>query len=392
MVNHYAGLPDQPSGARHYWLAQGLSALGWDVRLIRSGSVGGHLRRLHVEVLDGIEVTTIRGKGKQARGWRRLLDWADFSLSLLDPSVTRHLPDPDIVLGSTVHLGAAWASRSLARRHRARFIFEVRDLWPETLIALGALRRNSLSARAMTRLEGSLAHSADLIVSPLAGVGRYMEARHHVPEEKFRWISNGVHADNYSRLSPPVDGPLRLQYFGSLGTANDVELIIEAVAKANEGLDEPVRLQIRGEGPCRQQLLSRVVNEPGMNEKVTFEPAIPSSQVPSAMAWGNALVVTVRDLPELYQYGIAMNKLFDYLASGRWIVMASDVSENPIAMAPGLTLCKPSVDELAGAIVKLAGISAEERNSLAAGNSLIARERFDYHVLAADLARSLEDL
>ena len=252
MVNHYAGVPRDPTGTRHYWLSKGLQDLGWDVRLIRSGPTPtGRPWQPYVEDIDGVEVTTLPGPQTQVRGVTRLRSWAAFTGWLQYPRSTGHLPRPDVVLGSTVHLGAAWAAHRLARRHNAPFVFEVRDLWPETLIALGALKRNSAPAHAMLRMERSLARSAALVVSPLSGVGEYMLHRHGIPKDRFLWVSNGVNMENYSDMPPPPETGLRIQYFGAIGTANDVAAIVDAVGLANEDLDEPVQLQVRGSGPSR---------------------------------------------------------------------------------------------------------------------------------------------
>ncbi len=391
IVNHYAGLPREAAGTRHYWLSHGLQELGWDVRLIRCGPTTTRRPwQPDVEIVDGVEVTTLPGPDPHVRGAIRVRGWAEFACWLRDPRTTSHLPRPDIVLGSTVHLGAAWAARGLARRHKATFVFEVRDLWPETLIALGSLRRTSAAARGMLWLERSLAQSAALIISPMSGVGRYMEERHGVSPERFKWVSNGVNIENYSDVPAPARGGLKLQYFGAIGTANDVALIVDAVSRANQLLDAPVELQVRGAGPERNTLAERVARNPLLASAVTFPPPVPSDQVPAAMAWGNALVLTVRDLPGLYDYGISMNKLFDYLASGRWIVMGSSVADNPIADAPGLSVAHPSVESMSSQIIALSRMPAVARDRLAATNSALAEEQFSFHVLAGELSVALK--
>lgn len=389
IVNHYAALPREAGGTRHYWLARGLRELGWDVRLIRSGPEAERRRSPYIEDVEGVEVTTIRGPSVQVRGARRVLGWAEFSALLASRSTTRHLTSPDVVLGSTVHLGAAAAARVLARRHDAAFVFEVRDLWPETLIALGALEPESILAQAMRRLEGSLARSASLIISPLSGVGRYMSAKHGVSPSRFLWLSNGVNYSNYRNVPKPAEGPLRLQYFGSIGRTNDVGLLVESVGQANRLLQQPVSLQIRGTGPGQAALVSHVQADAGLSQAVSFEPPVPSSSVPDAMAWGNAVAVTVRDLPGLYKYGIGMNKLFDYLASGRWIIMASGVLDNPIADAPGLSICRPSSESISTAIAQVARMDPVARDRLASRNAAMAKDTFDYKVLSAQLNDAL---
>lgn len=392
MINHYAALPTEAGGTRHYWLGMGLQGLGWDVRILRCGPT--KLQRWpwqpQVRVVDGLEITTLPGPPSSARGVRRISGWAQFTAWIQAPTTTKHLPQPDLVFGSTVHLGAALAAQRLAEHHRVPFVLEIRDLWPETLIAMGALKRDSAVARAMYALERRLARSAALIVSPLAGVGEYLTEHHGIPSDRFLWVSNGVNTDQYAQAPPRPTAGLRLQYFGAIGAANDVGSIVDAVEQANEELAEPVQLQVFGAGPQRNPLIDRVSASPHLSPFVTFPEPVASEEVPMAMAWGNGLVLTVRHLPSLYRYGISMNKLFDYLASGRWIIMGSDVPNNPVAEAPGVSLCEPSAGALSSAIITAARMDPQERERIAQGNIELAQRRYEYRVLAQKLAASLE--
>lgn len=390
MINHYAGLPSEPRGTRHYWLSRGLQEQGWDVRIIRSGPADSRWTwRPSIQDVGGVEVTTLPGPSERVRGAARLRSWAAFAGAIQVPEATRHLPRPDVVVGSSVHLGAAWGARRLARRHRAQFVFEVRDLWPETLIALGVLKRSSAPARAMFRLERSLARSASLIVSPLSGVGEYMEHSHGIPLEHFVWISNGVRLVGQSEYPQFGGEQLRLQYFGSLGPANDVSTILDAVALANGSLPEPCLLQVIGRGPYRERLIAQVAADPGLRENVAFPDPVPSSRVPEAMGWGNAVVIQVPDMPELYRYGISQNKLFEYLASAHWLIMGSKVDRNPAADAPGAVFCEPDARAIGEGIVRSAQLSAQERMARSKGNLDLVRQRYEYFTLAGQLDSAL---
>lgn len=391
IVNHYAGLPSEPGGTRHYWLGRGLQRLGWDVRIIRSGAVPSRRPwEPHTEVVDGVEVTTISGPPTSVRGLTRVRSWAEFSGWALAPSVTKHLPRPDLVLGSAVHLGAAWAARTLARRHGVPFVFEVRDLWPETLIAMGALNRGSLLARTMLKVEGTLARSSSLIVSPLPGVGEYMAERHGIPKSRFVWVSNGVQLSERLIEPPSDEGRLRLQYFGAVGPANCVGDIIGAVRQADGRQKDVCELQIIGRGPERDRLMGLVAADPRLAELVAFPAPVASQRLPELMRWGNSVILQVPDRTALYRYGISPNKLFDYLASRRWIVMGAHVRENPAAEAPGAMICGPTVDSLADAILQSAQLDPRERLRLANKNFELVREKYDYPVLAQKLDVSLQ--
>ena len=393
IVNHYAALPDEisPGGTRHFSLAQHLELLGWNVHIIRSHADGSSVKPRAV-VRDGVTVTSVGGTSHGARGIPRVAGWTSFTAASQLPQATRGLPTPDIVLGSSVHLGAAWSARRLAKRHGAAFVFEVRDLWPETLIAMGTLKRDSLAARSMLAVEGSLARSCALVVSPLPGVAEYMAQYHGVPRQRFLWIPNGIDVGGRQRHPLPETQQLRLQYLGAIGNSDDVETILDAVRKVNDGSGPSCELQVIGAGPRRQALLKMAQSDPVLAECVTFPEAVPSDQVPKVMAWSNAVIIQVPDYPSLYQFGISPNKVSEYLASGRWLIMGADVPINPADGAPGAVITKPTAPALAEAIRFSAEIPQAERARRSWENIEFARERYDFQQLAQRLSDRLETL
>ena len=96
-----------------------------------------------------------------------------------------------------------------------------------------------------------------------------------------------------------------------------------------------------------------------------FGPSIPKSQIPDLAAQADAFVIAVRDLPGLYRFGISMNKLFDYLAAERPIVIASGAANNPVAEAgAGLTVPPGEPQALAQAIAQIVAMSLAERQRM----------------------------
>ena len=112
------------------------------------------------ERCDGVDFLWLRVPGEPCIGWRRFVSMLIFAFTLFRPAATRGLPRPDVVIGSTVHPFAAWVACLLARRHSVDFVFEVRDLWPRTLVSMGAIRAGGLLDRGLGRLERWLAHCA----------------------------------------------------------------------------------------------------------------------------------------------------------------------------------------------------------------------------------------
>ena len=198
MLNHYAQSPRRPGGTRHFELATRLIAMGFDVTLI--GSSFHHVTRstdregAEPAVDPDFRMVSIRGQIRyQRNGFARMLGMAEFAVRVLRwgrKRSHRSGDSPDLIFASSPHLLAAWAGMRLARWYRIPFVLEVRDLWPDSLVALGAVSERHPLVWILRRLERQLIRRADLIVSLLPG------AHLHIREvcsstSNILWLPNG---------------------------------------------------------------------------------------------------------------------------------------------------------------------------------------------------------
>ena len=170
IFNHYAAPPDRPAGTRHYELAIRLSAGGDDVTIFASGFSHATLRE---ERLRGSELARTERHGQvrfiwlrtppyRGNGVRRAANMLAFlPLALVAQASLRR---PDVIVGSSVHPFAALAGLIAARLRGAAFVYEIRDLWPQTLVDMGQLSADSTTARALWHLERLLAERAEALV------------------------------------------------------------------------------------------------------------------------------------------------------------------------------------------------------------------------------------
>ena len=234
-----------------------------------------------------------------------------FTLALLVPASTRGLPAPDVIVGSTVHPFAALAASQIARRRRVPFVFEIRDLWPETFISMGVLRRNGFVGRVLRFVEHVSIRRASLVVSPLPGVGDYLNA--HGYRTKFAWVSNGIDGKaEGNAIAPPVSAHsgFVFTYLGAMGWANALFVIIDAFAQyVRIAGDMTARLRLVGDGPLKQELCDRA-EASGVGPQISIEDPVPQSQVPRIIAESDCLVINFRNL-NVYKYGVSPNKIFN---------------------------------------------------------------------------------
>lgn len=399
ILNHYALAPSDAGGTRHYSLAAHLRSYGWDATII-AASVEHNSNRQRLaaaerqrhEVLDGVPFLWLKTPGYKGNGVSRMCNMLAYTARALLPHSTGVLPRPDAIIGSSVHPFAALAGAILARRHRVPFVFEVRDLWPQTLIDLGRLDERSPMTLLLRRLERMLYVEATRIVTLLPHAADYIEGL-RVDRRKVVWIPNGVELSARDPAAPRLRGPgepFVLMYFGAHGNANGLEHVVRAVGEAASRLPPgALRLRLIGDGPLKNDLKQLAASL--RLDNVSFEPPVPKSAIPRLAAEADAFVISVLDRPRLYKYGISMNKLFDYLAAERPVLIASGAQNNPIAEAgAGISVPPADIDALSNAIITIIRTPDEERHRMGRAGRHFVESHHSFGHLAARLAHTLD--
>lgn len=402
VVNHYAAIASKDgSVGRHHELARYLASFGWNTILFvastshptgRQTMFGRRLREQRSE--DGVAHLTFRAPRYEGSGLRRIVNMLVFTAQVLFGRHERLVPSPSAVIGSTVHLLAAWAAMVQARRHRVPFIFEIRDVWPESLIDLGHLSPKSLLSRLIRAFSVHLCRRADLVISPLPGVRGYLDEI-GLPRKPFRWVSNGVDeaeptAIGHSEPHADASQEFTLMYLGSFGHANGLDGLIEAFGIAAQS-DPRLRLRLIGDGSQRQRLQKKALGFASAH-RITFEDRVPRAEVPALAATADCLVVNIEDLP-VYRFGISLNKVFDYMLAARPVIIASNAVNNPILEGKaGLCVAADDPTALARAMIEMAETDPEQRAAMGRRGRAHVVENYSYRALAADLAESLDSV
>lgn len=406
ILNHYAQTPEGAGGTRHYSLARHLPEFGWKATVIAANTpyLGEESKvadgDFFVKNEGGPIFLWIKCPAYKGNGLGRIGNMLYYSLQTLKPATQRMIEKPDAIIGSSVHPFAALAAAIISIKYRIPFVFEVRDLWPETLISMGVLKRNGPVAIIMRILERWLYHRAVRIVTLLPMAGDYI-ASLGVSRDKVVWIPNGIEWDCVEKipfssrsLEDISQSGFTLMYFGAHGQANGLRTLLEAfrlLKDFGEANVPQIRLRLIGDGPMKSDLQSFASEHALTN--VTFEPAVPKCAIPSLATEADAFVICVRKLPELYRFGISMNKIYDYLAAGKPIVIASDAVNNPITEASaGIAVPAESPRDLADAILRLATLGSDQRQKMGENGRSYAMKNNTFRILSGKLAKTLDEL
>jgi len=396
IFNHYARTHEDAGGARHFEMAKHLALRGWSVTIFASGVthrtgrdlvVRGESRA--VRMIEGVRFVWLKASPYKGNGFSRWKNIVEYYLEAVKAKQVEGLGAPQFVIGSSVHPLAGLAAWRVARRFGVPFVFEVRDLWPQTLIDMGRLSKRSPIVFALRRLEGFLYRKAARIISVLPGAVDYITT-FGIDPKKVVWISNGVDFGAYQAAKPYIEkDQFEIMYLGSLGEANAIEVLLDAMRLVGEK-DSGVTLRVIGTGPREEALKVQASKLGLLGKTVRFEGAIPRSEVAAIAREADAFVITVKDIPGLYRYGISMNKIFDYMAAGKPTVIAVNAFNNPIAESGGgITVNPDNPEKLAEAVLVL---SKMDPNQLAKMGGM-AREHvakfYSYEYLAERLEKTL---
>lgn len=398
IINHYAQSARGVGGTRHFQLAQALPRYGWNACILAASSeLNTGRQRLdqgqghRLDLVDRVAFLWLFAPSYKGNGLGRILNMLTFAACLLNPVPLQLLPQPDLIIGSSVHPFAVWSAYRLAQRYRVPFVFEVRDLWPQTLIDFGLLKPLGIPARLLRGLEAFLYRRSGAIITLLPFAYRYIQ-RFGIERKRIYWIPNGVDLSRWPVQVIPRHlsrDELVLMYFGAFGQANSLQILLQAMHELAQRSDSPrVKLRLIGDGPMKPMLTSMAF-ELGLS-RVIFENPVPKESIPSLAAEADCFVAVLMDSP-LYQYGISLNKIFDYMAACRPVIFACASVNNPVRDAgAGISVPPGDSSALADAIVSMARLNPQERNSMGLAGRRYVERMHDSLSLARTLAKVMD--
>jgi glycosyltransferase involved in cell wall biosynthesis len=359
-------------GTRSYEFARRFVMRGHAVRMVTAGE--------GTRTVDGIEVVGVRGaysdymRATAMSYPRRMLAFARFGLAATAAALRG--PAPDVIYATSPPLTMALPALAAAVRRRAPLVWEVRDLWPEAPIQMGALR-NPLLRRAARALERFVYRRAARLIALSPGIQAGMVAA-GAPQERITLVPNAADLDLFRPGAAP--DRFRVSYFGTMGEANDLTAAVDAAR-----LLPDVEFVLLGEGKRRAEL------ERSAPPNVVFGgPAKGKEEVAELAARSSACLTLFKDVPVLATN--SPNKLFDTFAAGRPAIVNMDgwmrrlVEENEA----GLYVRAGDARELAEKIVWLRG-HPEEAERMGRNARALAEREFDRDELAARALAVLEE-
>lgn len=396
LINHYAGSVRHGMEYRPYYLAREWVRLGHRVRIVASST--SHIRAQAPEMdgrtrldqtIDGVDYTWFATPSYQGNGAARVRNMASFVWCLLREgrALAREV-QPDIVIASSTYPLDIWPARRIARLAGARLLFEVHDLWPLSPMELGGYSRWHPFIMLLQAAENYACRHADAIVSILPKVREHLEA-HGMAPHKLHIVPNGADPAEWladsAALAPATDKLLAtlrasndciVGYAGTHGIANALDTLVEAASLLRH---RRVAFVLAGGGPDKQRLRLRA-RTLALDNMYFLDP-VPKQQVPALLRRFDLAYIGWKRQP-LYRFGIAPNKLIDYMMAARPVVHAVEAGNDPVAEAGcGLTVTPEDPQALAAAIAALMETAPAEREAMGLRGQRHALAHLTYPVL-----------
>jgi glycosyltransferase involved in cell wall biosynthesis len=339
--------------------------------------------------IDGVDTWWIRtSKYVKTVSVRRILSWLDFELKLFLMPFSR-LPRPDVVVVSSLSLLTILNGLWIRSRYRCRLIFEIRDIWPLTLVEEGGYSETNPLVRLLAWVERIGYRKADLVIGTMPNLTLHVQ---RVAGEGIACACVPFGFDpeffaNSDPISPEIENRIPtnkfvIGYAGSMGTTNALETIV-ACMKEMQG-DDRFFFLMAGKG----DMWDKFVAETNDLRNVAFIGRVERSQVQTVLANCDLLYFAVQDSP-VWQYGMSLNKLTDYMMAAK-PVLASYSGYPSMLNEAGCGRFVPAGDKdaLKRAIYDFAALPRERLTAMgtAGRNWLIANRRWDV------LARQYLDL
>lgn len=404
LIHQAFATTEEAGGTRHFELARCLVERGHRVTIIASSvnylsgkpHSAGPIGKAKIHWVEreqaGERLTILRAyiyPALHRSFFHRVLSFISFMVSSL--IIGLQVRSVDLVWGTSPPIFQAWTAWLLARLKRVPFLFEVRDLWPAFAVQVGVLHQPIL-IWASTRLERFLYRHADRVMVNSPGFIDHVTTQ---GARRVELIPNGADPAMFDPAANGAEFRERYSlgsnfialYAGAHGLSNDLGVVLEAAQLLRSRSD--IRFVFVGDGKDKPALMAQAQALELSN--VVFSPPLPKNEISQALAAADACIAILKPIP-LYATTYP-NKVFDYMAAGRPVILAIDGVIRQVVESghAGIAVCPGDSRALAQAVENLAD-SPDRGKEMGRSGRRLVEERFSRAESALKLALLMEEM
>ena len=401
LINHYAGSESYGMEFRPFYLAREWAEMGHDVTVL--AATFSHLRKKNPtvehdfseeEIVPGARFCWVKTPSYHSNGPMRMLNMTLFYQKVKYKA--KYLAGkyrPDAVIASSTYPTDIYLAKRIAEFSGGNFFFEIHDLWPLSPVVLYHISEKNPLIQMLQRAEDFAFSQSKKVISVLPHADQHMRER-GFDTKKFVCVPNGVvienrkvdisHTPQYETIMKLKDeGKFICMYLGGFARANALEDFI-ACAK---DLDQDTVLVMIGGGLLKDNFAQQIKTQ-HLQNVILLDP-VEKSQVNAFLQLADCLYIGAKRC-ELYRYGVAMNKLFDYMLSARPILCGVEASNDMVGDAGcGITIEPESPSAIVEGIRLLKEKSPEERDAMGRRGYEYVLRYHDYKKLAQQFIDAL---
>ena len=407
IIDHYATRAFNGQGGRQYYFAKELAKIGCNVNIICSNvdHYSNHIVDTDKKVSKTLKddnnndwtfVNTLKYSRVQTK--KRWLNVLDFYFKLLFSYKKIIKNKPDVIIASSVHPLTLVAGIKIAKKLGVPCICEIKDLWPLSIVEYSSLTNKNIIIKALYKLEKWCYKKADALIFSIEGGAKYIVDQGWddvVDLKKVHYINNGVCLDSFNKNKEEfvfededLDNPnlFKIVYTGTISKVNGV---IEIVNAAESLIDcREIKFLIFGNGSDKEEL-EKYCKDNNLSN-VNFFGLVEKKYVPSIVFRASLNIINIEPKDNIYKYGVSMNKIFEYLASGKPILSTFQVGFSIIdKYKAGVTTADSLAYSVKKAIIDMYNIKDTVEYSNYCNNALLAAKDFDFKVHSKKLNKIL---
>jgi len=401
IINQYAGSPLHGKEYRSPSIARELVQKGYNVTII-AASHSHHFKtapeiegRYTLKTIDGVNFLWVKTKHyTSSKSYQRLLSMFEFLLKTF--FIPHHdIGKPDYIIVSSPSPLPILNGLFFKKKYAAKLLFEVRDLWPLSVIELGSMSPKHPFIRFLSYIEKTAYSKSDAVISLLGNALPYMKSQ-GLEEKKFIFLPNGIDRKllNNSKKAPEKiieqinNGKFTIGYAGALGIANDLYLLLDAAKKIENYSD--IQIVLMGGGSEEEKLKQYAFTHKINN--VIFPGSVKREEVHSILSLFDVCYLGLQKSP-LFYHGVSPTKLYDYMAVAKPILYAIDSGNHPVKDAKcGIEVNSGSVDDIVEAILTLFQMDEKEREELGKNGYKTLMKHYTFDKLTNRLINQMEAL
>ncbi|NKB31985.1 MAG: glycosyltransferase [Pseudomonadales bacterium] len=397
-ISKYACLPKYGIGARLFYLAQEFQKAGHKTILFTSDANHNALfpatsQRYNSETVKDVDVHWIKTKKyEKSASVSRVVSWLDFEIGLFRMD-RKELQAPDVLIVSSLSLLSIIYGYYLKKKYKAFLVFEVRDIWPLTMVAEGGFSRIHPLVVLLAAVEKFGYKKSDLIVGTMPRLDIHVRKilKYERPffcsplgfdanDKKGVQVNSDDLADYF-----PYDKTI-VGYAGSMGTSNPLESLMSCIELLRERAD--IHFVLVGSGDLKSEYENRMSE----NSNVTFMSRISEKMIPKFLKHCDILYLATHN-SEVWDYGQSMNKLVDYMRSGKPIVASYSGYQSMLNEAnSGVFVPSNDANKLKEAIEDFVNMEQHARLEIGENGKKWINQNRTYSKLAKSYLRELERL